>query len=546
MSNGSRCHREHPAADRRRRLPGTPRRRRNAWSSRRASSPTATTSERRAAVSRAGGDASGSTAPLARARQRSLARRFSVAAARTLRIHRARLGGPCAHLAARLQETSRRKPGNRDRLPRRRRTRASHRRARRASRRAPPHRVGAGDQRSEPQPRGARGTRRERGPAQARAALPGSAARGARTRRRSIVEVERERARFSSVVRVLPALRRAEARRARHLRGLRGAPRRTSPPWASTCVYLPPIHPIGTTERKGPNNAPRAGADDVGSPWAIGAQTGGHKAVHPQLGTLEDFRRLVAQGRTSSASRSRSTSPFSAAPIIPTCASIRSGSCTGPTARSSTPRIRRRNTRTSIPSTSKREAWRELWAELKSVVDFWIEQGVRIFRVDNPHTKPFAFWEWLIAEVRRAHPDVIFLAEAFTRPEADVPAGQARLHPVVQLFHLAQHARTSSREYFTELDSAPVARFLPAESLAEHARHPAPSICSSAAGRLHGAPGARGDARRELRHLRPGVRAHGAPAARARQRGISRLREVPAAPLGSRARPTACASSSRA
>ena len=128
------------------------------------------------------------------------------------------------------------------------------------------------------------------------------------------------------------------------------------------------------------------------------------RTVLPELGTLEDFRRLVCDGARTRASRSRSTSPFSARPIIPTSAPIRNGSSTGPTAACSTRRTRRRNIRTSIPSISKPTTGARLWDELKSVVEFWIEQGVRIFRVDNPHTKPFAFWEWLIGEIKRAIP----------------------------------------------------------------------------------------------------------------------------------------------
>ena len=154
-------------------------------------------------------------------------------------------------------------------------------------------------------------------------------------------------------------------------------------------LYLPPIHPIGRSFRKGPNNSLTPGPDDPGSPWAIGSDEGGHMAVEPGLGTIDDFDRFVERGARGRASRSRSTSPTRPRRITPTCASIPNGSATGRTARSSTPRTRRRSTRTSIRSTSNRRHWQALWHELKRVIEFWIEHGVKIFRVDNPHTKPY-------------------------------------------------------------------------------------------------------------------------------------------------------------
>ena len=182
-------------------------------------------------------------------------------------------------------------------------------------------------------------------------------------------------------------------------------------------LYLPPIHPIGTSFRKGPDNAEVAGPDDVGSPWAIGSAAGGHTAVHPELGTR---RRPAASWSTpprSGASRWPSTSPSSARRTTPGSPSTRSGSRTAPTGASSTPRTRPSATRTSTRSTSPAPAWRDLWEALLGVAEFWMDQGVRVFRVDNPHTKPFAFWEWFIAQLRRRDPGVILLSEAFTRPE---------------------------------------------------------------------------------------------------------------------------------
>jgi starch synthase (maltosyl-transferring) len=180
-------------------------------------------------------------------------------------------------------------------------------------------------------------------------------------------------------------------------------------------VYLPPIHPIGTTHRKGRNNAPAAAPDDPGSPWAIGGPAGGHTAIHPELGTLEDFDALLA--------RARQLGLEIALDLALQC------SPDHPYVREHPEWFRHRPDGTIqyaenppkkyqdiYPIDFECEDWRALWVELRRVVLFWVERGVRIFRVDNPHTKPLAFWEWLIADVRAHHPDVFFLAEAFTRP----------------------------------------------------------------------------------------------------------------------------------
>jgi len=180
-------------------------------------------------------------------------------------------------------------------------------------------------------------------------------------------------------------------------------------------VYLPPIHPIGRTNRKGRNNALVAGPDDPGSPWAIGLDDGGHTAVHPDLGTLADFERLVARGAELGVEV--------AIDFAIQC------SPDHPWLREHPDWFHRRpdGTLKYAENPPKRyqdiynvnfdsEDWRGLWKALRGVVLFWAGRGVRIFRVDNPHTKPVAFWEWLIREVRGAHQDVVFLAEAFTTP----------------------------------------------------------------------------------------------------------------------------------
>ena len=181
-------------------------------------------------------------------------------------------------------------------------------------------------------------------------------------------------------------------------------------------LYLPPIHPIGQTHRKGKNNAPTAQPGDPGSPWAIGSSQGGHRSVHPRLGTQEDFRRLVTRA-----------GEFGIAVALDLALQC---SADHPYLKEHPEWFRQRPDGTIqyaenppkkyqdiYPIDFECHRWQELWTELLDVVRFWIEQGVHIFRVDNPHTKPFAFWEWLIGEIKKDWPETIFLAEAFTRPK---------------------------------------------------------------------------------------------------------------------------------
>ena len=160
-------------------------------------------------------------------------------------------------------------------------------------------------------------------------------------------------------------------------------------------LYLPPIHPIGRERRKGRNNALDASRlGDVGSPWAIGAIEGGHKSVLPELGTLADFRALVAACRTHGLELALDIA-FQCAPDHPYVAAHPEWFRRRPDGTSSTRRIRRRNTRTFIPFDFESDDWEALWPNSRAYLLFWIGEGVRIFRVDNPHTKPFAFWEWV-------------------------------------------------------------------------------------------------------------------------------------------------------
>ncbi len=181
-------------------------------------------------------------------------------------------------------------------------------------------------------------------------------------------------------------------------------------------LYLTPIHPIGLTSRKGPGNAITAGADDPGSPWAIGGAAGGHTAIHPQLGSLDDFHRLLRRaadlGLEVAMDLALQCSPDH--PYVLEHPEWFRHRPDGSIRCAENPPKRYEDI---YPLDFACEAWPALWAELREVLMYWIGQGVQIFRVDNPHTKPFAFWEWLIGEARAACPDVVFLAEAFTRPK---------------------------------------------------------------------------------------------------------------------------------
>jgi starch synthase (maltosyl-transferring) len=180
-------------------------------------------------------------------------------------------------------------------------------------------------------------------------------------------------------------------------------------------LYLPPIHPIGTTHRKGKNNSLAAGPDEPGSPWAIGTAAGGHKAVHPDLGTMEDFERFVRKARSLGIDVALDiafqTSPDH--PYVREHPAWFRRRADGTIQYAENPPKKYQDV---YPFDFESDAWRGLWEELLSVFVFWIERGVRIFRVDNPHTKPLPFWAWCIRELKQKYPDVLFLSEAFTRP----------------------------------------------------------------------------------------------------------------------------------
>jgi starch synthase (maltosyl-transferring) len=222
-------------------------------------------------------------------------------------------------------------------------------------------------------------------------------------------------------------------------------------------LYFPPIHPIGRILRKGRNNAIKAAPGDPGTPWAIGAEEGGHKAIHPQLGTLEDFRHLVDKAKEYSIEIALDIA-VQCSPDHPYVKEhpewfVRRSDGTIQYAENPPKKYQ-----DIYPLNFESEHWRELWEELKSVFLFWIEQGVRIFRVDNPHTKAFRFWEWLIAEVKKEYPDTIFLAEAFTRPK--VMYQLAKLGFTQSYTYFAwRNTKQELTQYLTELTRSDVREF---------------------------------------------------------------------------------------
>ncbi len=181
-------------------------------------------------------------------------------------------------------------------------------------------------------------------------------------------------------------------------------------------LYLPPIHPIGQAHRKGRNNSHVAKPDDPGTPWAIGSKEGGHKSVHPQLGTLKDFKDFLDKAREYGIEIAMDIA-FQCAPDHPYIEEHPEWFRWRPDNTVQYAENPPKKYEDIYPFEFESENWRELWTELKSVVLFWIERGIHIFRVDNPHTKPFHFWEWLITDIKMSYPDVIFLSEAFTRPK---------------------------------------------------------------------------------------------------------------------------------
>jgi starch synthase (maltosyl-transferring) len=199
-------------------------------------------------------------------------------------------------------------------------------------------------------------------------------------------------------------------------------------------LYLPPIHPIGKVNRKGKNNNVNAAPGEPGSPWAIGSDEGGHKSVLPALGTIDDYKVLIQEAKMYGLDIALDLA-FQCAPDHPYVKEHPDWFKQRPDGSIQYAENPPKKYQDIYPFNFECNDWQALWMELKSVITFWIDQGVTIFRVDNPHTKPTPFWQWVIAEVNKSYPDIIFLAEAFTRPRV--------------MSSLAKAGFTQSYTYFT-------------------------------------------------------------------------------------------------
>jgi starch synthase (maltosyl-transferring) len=283
--------------------------------------------------------------------------------------------------------------------------------------------------------------------------------------------VDRQRARFSSWYELFP-------RSASPIPGQHGTFRDVEgqlPEIAEMgfdIVYLPPIHPIGRAFRKGPNNSTVAPPDAPGSPWAIGDRAaipcaplgaeaagdcGGHKSIHPQLGTFADFDRLVNSGRSHGIEIALDIA-FQCSPDHPWVTEHPEWFVIRPDGSIQYAENPPKKYQDIYPLNFESSDWRGLWDELYSVFEFWIERGVRVFRVDNPHTKAFPFWEWCLSTLKSKYPDVIFLAEAFTRPH--VMYGLAkRGFTQLYTYFTWRNSKFELQSYLEELTRPPISEF---------------------------------------------------------------------------------------
>ncbi len=273
------------------------------------------------------------------------------------------------------------------------------------------------------------------------------------------IEVNRERARFGAWYEMFPRSAALEPGRHGTFRDLEARLSYVAS-MGFDILYLPPIHPIGRSFRKGPNNSVTAAPGDPGSPWAIGAAEGGHTAIHPELGTLEDFQRLLRRAAGYGLELAMDVA-FQCAPDHPYVAEHPEWFRQRPDGTIQYAENPPKKYQDIYPFDFETENWHELWEELKSVFLFWCEQGVRIFRVDNPHTKPFGFWRWVLAEVKRDYPKTIFLSEAFTRPKVMYRLAKLGFTQSYNYFPW-RNTREELTEYLTELTTSEVREYFTA------------------------------------------------------------------------------------
>jgi starch synthase (maltosyl-transferring) len=283
--------------------------------------------------------------------------------------------------------------------------------------------------------------------------MPGekAAAGPTRTARDYPVSVERERARFSTWYELFP--RSCGADPGHGTFSDVAAQLDSIAAMGFDVLYLPPIHPIGRTLRKGRNNVTVSVPGDHGSPWAIGAAEGGHKDIHPELGSPEDLRALVEAASQRGIEVALDIA-FQCSPDHPYVDTHPEWFRKNPDGTIRCAENPPKKYEDIYPFDFESAQWRALWRELHGVMAHWASQGVRIFRVDNPHTKPFAFWEWALGQLKKEHPDLIFLSEAFTRPRV--------MHRLAKIgfsqsytYFTWRETKHELTEYFTELNTAP-------------------------------------------------------------------------------------------
>jgi len=270
------------------------------------------------------------------------------------------------------------------------------------------------------------------------------------------IEVDRPRAAFSTWYELFPRSTATEEGRHGTFRDVEAQLPRIAK-MGFDILYLPPIHPIGTTFRKGRNNRVSADENDVGSPWAIGGTEGGHKSLHPQLGTMEDFERLVAAAKQHGIEIALDVA-FQASPDHPYVKEHPDWFLARPDGTIQYAENPPKKYQDIYPFFFENDTWRALWDELRDVFAFWIGKGVRVFRVDNPHTKPLPFWEWCLNDLKREWPDLIFLAEAFTRPKIMYRLAKGGFTQSYTYFAWRQ-TKHELTEYFDKITKPPVSDY---------------------------------------------------------------------------------------
>ncbi|MGA7156265.1 MAG: alpha-1,4-glucan--maltose-1-phosphate maltosyltransferase [Acidobacteriaceae bacterium] len=267
--------------------------------------------------------------------------------------------------------------------------------------------------------------------------------------------IDRERARFSSWYELFP---RSAGPSGQH--GTLADVAARVPEIASMgfdVLYMPPIHPIGTAFRKGKNNTTTAQPDDVGSPWAIGSAEGGHTAILPALGTFDDFDHLVETTRTHNIDLALDIA-FQCSPDHPWVAEHPAWFSHRPDGTIQYAENPPKKYQDIYPLNFESTDWRSLWEALHGVFQFWVDRGVRVFRVDNPHTKALPFWEWCITEIHKSAPDTLFLAEAFTRPHVMYALAKGGFTQSYTYFTW-RNTKADLTEYFEEICNPPVSDF---------------------------------------------------------------------------------------